>query len=203
MISIRRSSFIIFALITTLLGGCVTPTAPARYYRLNLPPLLPQDTTAERPRVTGRLLIGPVEVADHLDRTQLVTSTGPNRLQFNELDQWAGSLAGQIEQVLLHHLANRLGRNAVLPYPAEADRDTDRRLRVRVLELNAGPGPHARLTLFWQASNGGRPDRHGLESLEQVLDGTDLDHTVAGYDALLAEAANRIAADLRSGRKAR
>lgn len=201
MTSIRRYALITAALFTAiLLGGCVTPTAPARYYRLSLPPLLPQDAATERPRGSGRILIGPVEVADHLDRTQLITGTGPNRLQFNELDQWAGSLAGQIEQVLLYHLANRLGRDAVLPYPAEADRDADRRLRVRILELSAGPGRVARLTLFWQVNGGPEPARHGLESLERAIDGDGLDGAVAAYDALLADAADRIAAGLDTGR---
>lgn len=178
-----------------LLGGCVTPTGPARYYTLSLPPL--QAETQPGARLDGRLLIGPVEVADHLDRTQLVTRSGANRLQFNELDQWGGSLAGQVEQVLLYHLANRVGRDAVLAYPAEADRPGDRRLRVRVLELSADARRRARLSLFWQASGGERADRHGLEYFEQGVNENGLDDVVAAYDALLAEAADRIAERLR------
>lgn len=182
-----------------LLAGCALPPGPsgaARYYTLTLPPLQPAG--APRP-FEGRLLIGPVEIADHLDRTQLVTRAGANRLELNELDQWAGPLAGQVEQVLLQHLANRLGRDAVLPYPAEADRPGDRRLRIRVLELTAGRDGRARLNLFWQSSGGRQADRHGLESFEGPVDGAGMSAIITAYDGLLAQAADRIAARLGGG----
>ena len=184
-----------------LLAGCATlggSSGPVRYYHLSLPPL--SSAPADPGSIRGRLLIGPVEVADHLDRSQLVTQSGPNRLAFNELDQWAGSLAGQVEQVLLRHLANRLGAEAVLAYPAEADRPADRRLRIRVLDLAAGPGNRARLSLFWQASAARQADRHGLESFEQPIEVSDvpgMNAIVSAYDELLAQAAERIATHLR------
>ena len=53
--------------------------------------------------------VGPVKIPEYLNRAQIVTRPGPNRLDVNEFNRWGGSLAPNISSVIAQNLAVLLG----------------------------------------------------------------------------------------------
>jgi uncharacterized lipoprotein YmbA len=96
------------------LAGCIGTSRPSRFY--TLAPLEAQET----PVLDGTnppLAIGPVEIADYLDRQEIVTRTGKNELVIAELDRWGGSLEHEITGSLVATIAERLAPRKMVVFP--------------------------------------------------------------------------------------
>jgi uncharacterized lipoprotein YmbA len=95
-------------------AGCIGTSRPSRFY--TLAPLQPQDA----PVLDGAnapLAIGPVEIADYLDRREIVTRTGRNELVIAELDRWGGSLEHEVTAALVATIADRLAPRKIIVSP--------------------------------------------------------------------------------------
>ncbi|TNF57324.1 MAG: hypothetical protein EP309_00660, partial [Gammaproteobacteria bacterium] len=80
------------------LAGCAS-TPPASFHALSP---LPEARDRQGSLTEGDLSlgIGPVTVPDFLDRPQLVTRPGANRLEVDEFQRWGGSLRADIVNIL-------------------------------------------------------------------------------------------------------
>jgi uncharacterized lipoprotein YmbA len=127
--------------------GCAT-TPPASFFVLT--PL----AEAERRGATlaeGRVTVGvgPVSFPDFLDRPQLVTRAGSNRLDLDELNRWGGSLQDGFLRTLGENLAHLLGTAQILVYPAEVRFPIDYRVIATVLRFEGAKGGEAVLKIRW------------------------------------------------------
>ncbi len=102
-----------------LLAGCVSPNAQqTRFYRLNPEPgSVVALSQGERTVLQPKVGLGPVHLANYLDRPQLISRIGPYRLILNDFEHWAGSLQDNITLGLADSLDARLGGDAVIAYP--------------------------------------------------------------------------------------
>ena len=78
---------VIFILI--IIGGCAS-TPPSRFYVLS--PLQGDHRQAKADDTCAAISVGPVELPDYVDRSQIVTRISPNKLYLAEFDQWAEPL---------------------------------------------------------------------------------------------------------------
>jgi len=94
-------------------AGCAGTSAPSRFYTLNA--LGDEEAAQSVPASTHSLsvVVGPVEIPDYLDRSQIVTRSSPNELKLAQFDRWAGSLKEDIARVLSENLALLLSGNDV------------------------------------------------------------------------------------------
>jgi uncharacterized lipoprotein YmbA len=140
-----------------LLSGCGTVTGPAAFYRLTaLPPAARTGDAANAPS-TPRLLIGPVEVPDYLDRPQLVTRSGIHELSVDEFNRWGGSLREELLLALTLNLASLLGPGMVAGNGAGAAFEDALQLRVDLLRLEGSDNGEVELLARWTLlEDGGR-----------------------------------------------
>jgi len=151
----QKLTRIIFpGLVAACIAGCASsPTA--RYYTIS-PLTVQEQKNAVATTVTNPVSVSvtPVEIPDHLDRLQIVTSDGANRLKLAEFDRWGGSLAENITTVLLENLSVLLPSDRVFTYPRMAAEMPDYQLGVRVLRLDCLPGERVDLKVQWLITTG-------------------------------------------------
>ncbi len=95
------------------------------------------------------LVIGPIEFPRYLDRPEIVTRDGANRLILADAHRWAGSLRSDILRVVADDLGRLLGTARIVVYPAEPRFRADYRVLLDVRELEGVRGGNATLRVTW------------------------------------------------------
>jgi uncharacterized lipoprotein YmbA len=107
----------LISLTALLFTGCSSSSSKAQFYTLNSI----SSTRPDAPMATdGQPLsigIGPVSIPQVLDRPQIVTRTGPNKMQIDEFHRWAGRLDEDFARVVAENLALLLATEKVAVYP--------------------------------------------------------------------------------------
>ncbi|MBF0296954.1 MAG: membrane integrity-associated transporter subunit PqiC [Magnetococcales bacterium] len=115
--------------VAVLLSGCMGGASPpTRFFLL---------TAVEGPKGVGTpvrrgpvLELEPVEIPRYLDRAEMVTRTGGNRLQLDRLHQWGGDFREDIGRVLAENLSVLLASDRVVMLPTRGEGKADYRLAV-------------------------------------------------------------------------
>jgi uncharacterized lipoprotein YmbA len=108
---IRRPAFVAMLFALLAVAGCTT-TQP-RYYLMS--PVTPAETAPATQRLT--LGVGPVQLADYLQRANLVTRTSSSRIHVATHDKWGATLDTHVSEILAEDLRLRLGLSGVQVYP--------------------------------------------------------------------------------------
>ncbi|MVW74657.1 PqiC family protein [Pseudomonas xionganensis] len=98
------------------------------------------------------LLLGPVTVADYLQREALLQRQADGSLISADNARWAGNLANEIDQQLLRQLAARLDSQRVQLAPASPGFEPTLRLALSITRLDSGPQQAAVLEAQWRLS---------------------------------------------------
>ena len=91
----------------TSLAGCGS-SPPSRYYALSSLEIPVHADAISTDSVNTTLAIGPVTIPDYLDRPEIVTRSSRNQLTLAEFDRWGGSLATDINRVLVENISLQL-----------------------------------------------------------------------------------------------
>lgn len=148
----RRRSYPLFTALCAalLLGLSACGSSPAaRFYTLTSLQEGKGSSTiemAERRRVVA---VGPVEIADYLDRPQIVRRDGATSVTLLEGDRWAGSLQSDIARVFVDNLAVLLGPGGYLVLPWEATALADGRVQVSVTRFEGTDQQTIVLDALW------------------------------------------------------
>lgn len=177
-------------LLTGLLGlaGC-TAHKPIPLYQLDngnaAIPTQPQGLA---------VLLGPVSVADYLQRETLLQRQTDGSLLAADDARWAGSLAADIDQLLLRQLAWRLdSQRTVLAPTTAADFKPDVQVLLNIIRLDSGPSHPAVLEAQWRLlDKSGQLRDSQLLRLEEAHSGTTADQ-VQAQSRLLRQLAQRLA----------
>lgn len=100
-------------------------------------------------RFDHALALGPVDVPIYLDRPQIVTRAGGNRLIVDEFNRWGGPLEDEISRVLTQHLVRGLRTQRVYPHPGRLGADVDYRLALSIQRFDGEAGHVAVLEVAW------------------------------------------------------
>lgn len=133
------------------LGGCVGSTPPAQFYLLE--PLTATESGVGFVSDKPILALAPVRIPQYLERAQLVTASGKNTYQLDELNRWAESLDDNITRVMLQELTNLVPADVVLTSSQRA-KQAKLRLAVSILEFHIDPQGLAKCAAQWQISRG-------------------------------------------------
>ena len=104
-----------------LLTGCGSSPPPVEFYTLNSISAMTPQVNPAAPDQNITIGIGPIEIPEILDRPQIVTRTGPNKLKVDEFNRWAGPLKAGFGQVLAENISLLLATDRVAVYPWEID----------------------------------------------------------------------------------
>ena len=132
-----------------LLIGC-TPSRPTQLYMLSklTPATVPNDSKPIR------LGVGPVDLPAYLDRPQMVTRNGANRITVAEFDQWAEPLETGLQRVLIEDLAHALATDGVETLPARRSMSLDHQIKVDVARFDANEAGLVILDARWKIFDG-------------------------------------------------
>ena len=182
------------------LAGALTLAAcgsspPTRFYVLE--PVAPAQSAAAASGAPIRLAA--VHLPEELDRLEIVSGLGPNRVELRSEDRWASPLDDMSRRVLAQDLEQRLPSQMLVPPHAPAPRSA----RALVIDLQAfglDAAGTVRLQGGWSLEG---PDRQPL--LRRTVDlsapaaGAGSQAQAAAMSRLLGELADQIAAVVARG----
>jgi len=138
-------------------GGCFSPRPdPSKFFVLApvaaaANPIAPAGLTSASMPTIG---IGPIKLPEYLDRDEVVTRVGPNRLKLSDQDRWAEPLGDNFKQVIAQDLTQLLGTHSITFFPWFATTHVDYQVRIDVYRFETDPSANAQLLAHWQVLDG-------------------------------------------------
>jgi len=160
-----RCAFSTGLLVAALTVGCGTP-APHFYTLSSASGPASGAPLASRPELG--LAVGPLEFPQYLDRPEIVTRDGANRLIVADAHRWGGSMGSDILRVVADDLGRLLGTVRVAIYPTEPRFAANYRVLLDVREFDGVAGAKVTLRVRWTIA--GVPDGHALVVEEAVVE---------------------------------
>lgn len=194
----RRSRRRLFAAAAALLwlAGCSASPAPRLYV---LSPLPDAETVAgaagDSANIGIGIGIGPVTLAPHLDRPQIVSRRG-SEIHLGELDRWAEPLADGIARVLAENLEQMLASDRLWLYPWPPPAPVDVQVMVEIRRFDDSGDGDARLAAHWTLLGAGEVLATRRFDRREPCDSADPAATVLALSRALAELSREIAAAL-------
>lgn len=170
------------------LAGCAA-TPPAHFYQL-------QQGSQTLPKTGGgvAVLLGPLKLADYLQRETLVQRQADDSLVISQQARWAGSLQDDVAQVLLRQLAGRLDSSRLALYPDRVGFKPEAQLLLSISRLDSGPFQPAVLEAQWRLLDGsGKMHDSRVVRLEEKHNG-ELTDQVRAQSVLLERLAGEMSA---------
>jgi hypothetical protein len=175
------------------LAGCAN-SQPTRFYTLSPLADAPGGAPlANLPELT--VGVGPVTLPPYLDRPQLVTRAGGNRMVLADFDSWVEPLQGMFARVLAENLALLLGTDDVLILPQRRDVALDRQVEVDVTRFDVDDAGNAVLDARWwvYGRNGDKLLRSGRSTISEPAAVDDYTSAAAALSRALGAMSEEIA----------
>ncbi len=155
----RSSATVAAALLGGLAaGGCFSPRPdPSKFFVLApagaaaASSIAPAGLTPSSGPTIG---LGPIKLPEYLDRDEVVTRVGPNRLELSDKDRWAEPLDSNFKQVIAQDLTQSLGTHSITFYPWSGTIRVDYQVRIEVYRFETDPSANAQLVAHWQVLDG-------------------------------------------------
>jgi uncharacterized protein len=179
-------------ILTTILALAGCGTASRSFYVL----------TADGPAPSGGgpgIGVGPVSLAEYIDRANLVIAEAPNQLGIAEDHRWAGDLSASVARVTAANLGRRLNTGNVRTYPWQGDEGIRYQVTLDIRQLHGAADGYAVIEAGWRAYS--LPDRK-IKASRTFVDREPLESD--GYQALVAAQSrllSRLADDIATGLK--
>ena len=197
--SLQKICLVLSAAIFNLFG-CRSTTPPVEFYTLTPLTGMSEEQKAVESMDTLAVGVGPVEIPKINDRQQIVTRTGPNKINVEEFHRWAGSLYEDFLRVLTVNLSILLHTNLVEAYPWEDYFDPDYRVFMQVHQFDGQLGEHVVLDATWTIT--GREAKEVLlvrkSQMKEPVQGMDYEAFVAAKSRILADLSREIAHEIES-----
>lgn len=177
-------------LATAFLSGCAG-TKPT-FYVLSAEGNLPSGGG------TG-IGVGPVTLAEYVDRSNLVIQTSPNKIEMVQSHLWAGDLDNSVARVIATNLGRRLNTGNVRTYPWQRDSEIDYQVAMDIREFLAGDDGFARIEATWRIYSlpGSKLVRSKTFIAKESIASEDYEAVVAAQSRLLGKLSADIAAGIR------
>jgi hypothetical protein len=193
-----KKNIIVAATASIAILLCACGPTPKTYYYL-LQPTENTDTMSAKAYSVG---IGPIAVAEYLQRPQMIT-TEDNKINYSDFQRWGEPLDKAFTRVIAMNLAASLNNNNIIPFPWRSDEIPEIRVRIIVTELNR-VGDQASLTVRWNVNASGDPTKEiqNLETFKVEAKKDGYENLAKAYSELLgklsvvlAENINRLRAE--------
>jgi uncharacterized lipoprotein YmbA len=186
---------------TLLLIGCGGSTQRVEFYTLNpLTGIQGQVNTTESDQKLS-IGVGPVEIPEILDRPQIVTRSGPNKLNIDEFHRWAGRIDESFAQVLAQNISSLLGTDQVAVYPWQADFKPRYRIALKINYFEGQWGKDVLLEATWSVTSQQSQQTHGMRKSvinEPLSPEPDYEALVAAHSRAIAQLSREIAKEIQN-----
>jgi uncharacterized lipoprotein YmbA len=177
-------------IVASLLAACAQPNKS--FYVL----------TASGPVPSGGgvgIGVGPVSLAEYIDRPNLVTQEAPNQLAVAEDHRWAGDLSAGIARVVAANLGRDLKSGNVRTYPWLRDEEIRYQVTLDVRQLHSESDGYAVIEAGWRVYQ--LPERRLVASRtftdREPLESDGYNASVAAQSRLIGRMSETIAASIR------
>ncbi|MEJ2101257.1 MAG: PqiC family protein [Desulfobacterales bacterium] len=193
----KWSAMVLFTAV--LLAGCRSSAPPVQFYTLSSVSTATEKANPTDAAPNISVGVGPVEIPKVLDRPQIVTRTGPNKITLNEFHRWAGPLQEDFARVLAENISLLLGIDQVAVYPWEAGFAPDYRIALDIRSFEGQWGKDVRLDVIWRVA-----DQAGQKILAvkksiitEPLPTADYETLVAAQSRAIARLSREIVREIR------
>jgi uncharacterized lipoprotein YmbA len=180
----------VFAL-SAVLYAC--STSPSHFYTLDA-----AATASGLPATAGNVTVGPITIPASVDQPQFVTQDGPNRVDVDEFNRWAGPLNENIARVVAQDLVVLLGTPDVAVGPL-ANFTPDYAVAIDVQRFESVRGQRIELDAVWTIHDKVRGvTRSGRTSANETVADDSFDALAAAHSRALAMLSDDIAKAIRA-----
>lgn len=124
--------------------GCsIAP--PAQFYQLQQ-----SETDAVSVKSNAMVLLGPLKIADYLQRENIIQRRLDGSLSLSQEARWAGSLQDDIGQLLLRQISAELGSSRISLYPDRIGMKAQAQVVLSISRLDSGVEQPAVLEAQWR-----------------------------------------------------
>jgi uncharacterized lipoprotein YmbA len=116
--------------------GCFGKSQPSRFYTLSAMAPASAVSIPDSPLRNATIGIGPIKIADYLDRSKIITRTSDNRIDLSEYDQWAGSFEDNLIHVLAENIGAMVPTEQIYLYPWRTSLPTDFQVVVDIVRCD-------------------------------------------------------------------
>jgi paraquat-inducible protein B len=95
------------------------------------------------------IAVGPIELAYHLNRPQIVTGSKGSEVRVNTAGSWAGELRENFTRTLQENLSTILSSEKIYAFPSDAGQKVDLRVKLMVDRIEAQPQSKGILSVTW------------------------------------------------------
>ena len=127
------------------LGGCFSSPSSSFYVLQEIPPRAESESAGQELAIG----VGPLQIAEYLDRPQMVMREGGNALSIDEFHRWAEPLKDSLPRLLAMNLSTLLGTDEVALFPWKGYGPMDYRVEGLVTRFEAGPSQIVTLEVQW------------------------------------------------------
>lgn len=197
----RRIIQAFLILVAVALAGCSffePQVDPSRFYVLTATAEASGDVAS---RTSSGLTIGlgPIKLPDYLDRSQLVTRVGPNRVVFSDFERWAEPLDRNFSRIMIENLVALLNTEKVVSLPTFVSIGVQYEVPIEVQRFEAHDDGTIELAARWaiRAAADGKVLQAG-ESRIKERSGRATDEVVAALSRATGQLSGEIAAAIRN-----
>jgi uncharacterized lipoprotein YmbA len=182
-----------------ILTGCRSATSPIEFYALT--PLIGAPEADKAAGLGGdgvAVGVGPLQMPKIIDRPQIVSRTGLNRINVDEFHRWAGSIYEDFLTVLAMNLSSLLKTNLVAAYPWEDYFDPDYRVYMEVNQFDGRLGEYALLNITWTITGRQPSDILRVQNsvIKEAVQSADYEDLVAAESRILAALSREMAREI-------
>jgi uncharacterized lipoprotein YmbA len=186
---------------TLLLAGCGSSSPRVEFYTLN--PLTGMQAEANIPASDQKLSIGvgPVEIPEILDRPQIVTRSGPNKLNVDEFNRWAGRLDERVAQVLAENISLLLATDQVAVYPWQTDFKPRYKIALKIRYFEGQWSKDVVLEAIWSVTRQQSQQAHSVRKSvinEPLSPEPDYEALVAAHSRAIAQLSREIVQEIQN-----
>jgi len=169
-----------------VLGACGTSPNSTFY---SLKPLAAPVPGTAVPKKEVAVRINRFVFPDYIDRPNIVTRPGGNRIDIAEFNRWAGSLSSEFHRVLGANLGVLLNTPRISAYPAEVAIDPEFYISGNVVAFDGTLNRDVLLDVYWFVNDRGRRQvlavRHSVITVD--VKGSGYEELVSAYGQALLQ----------------
>ena len=189
-------SAIVILLMLAVLFGCLGGKSKTpHFYVLSS---MKEDASAQSSGAShpGAVIgIGPITIADYLNRQDIVIRDGSNKLKMNEFEQWAGTFESNVSHALAENLGYLLSTDNIHIHPWRKSVPIDYQVALDLIRFDGKPDEQVWLAARWTIFKG--PDKELVQvkrtSIQEMVRGGKYESLVAAQSQALAALSRQMA----------
>ena len=185
-------------IVAFVVSGCGTSPA-AKFYILTPVAQHKQEKAVIGTGSASPIAIGPVEIPEYLDRSEIVTRADQNQLILSEFNLWGGSLKTDVNRVLIENVSHFLAADGIPIVTWKLGITDVQRVPVQIVRFDGTPNDSILLKARWAVieKDGKNFEFVRESSITVSVKGGNYNSVVAAMSEALGELSKEIASGIK------